>query len=198
MGMMLDELAPVPDAALPLPRLREHLRLGSGFSDDGLQDGLLAGFLRAALAAVEARTGKALLERTFRLTVPGWRDPSRQPLPVAPVSVVALVEVVDALGAATAVPAGAWRLEPDWAAPAVVAAGLLPPVPQRGLGRITFDAGFGPEWDDVPADLGHAAILLAAHYHDYRHDTGLGPGCMPFGVTALIERYRPLRLGAPA
>lgn len=196
--MMLDELAPVPDAALPLPRLREHLRLGSGFADDGLQDALLGGFLRAAIAAVEGRTGKALLERTFRLSVPCWRAASRQPLPVAPVSVVASVEVVDAAGAATALPPGSWRLEPDWARPAVVAPGVLPPVPQGGQGRITFDAGYGPDWDDVPADLGHAAILLAAHYHDHRHDTGLGPGCMPFGVTALIERYRPLRLGAPA
>jgi uncharacterized phiE125 gp8 family phage protein len=44
--------------------------------------------------------------------------------------------------------------------------------------------------------MGQAALMLAAHYYDNRHDTALGPGCMPFGVTALLERYRPLRLSA--
>ena len=55
-------------------------------------------------------------------------------------------------------------------------------------------AGYGPDWDDVPADLAQAVLMLAAHYYDYRQDMGLGAGCMPFGVTALIERHRPLRL----
>lgn len=197
--MILVELAAAPDSALPLPALREHLRLGSGFEDDGLQDGLLRGFLRAAMAAVEARTGKALLERTFRLSVPAWRRPDRQPLPVAPVSAIASVELVDANGAVTAVAPALWRLEPDWASPALVAAGaVLPDVPLVGQGRVTFDAGYGPDWDDVPADLGQAVMMLAAHYYDFRHDTALGPGCMPFGVTALIERYRPLRLSGGA
>ena len=49
-------------------------------------------------------------------------------------------------------------------------------------------------WEDVPADLAQAALMLAAHYHEYRDATALDGGCMPFGVSALIERYRPLRL----
>lgn len=193
--MILVELTAVAEAALPLAPLREHLRLGSGFDDDGLQDGLLRGFLRAALAAVEARTGKALLERSFALTVPAWRRPDRQPLPVAPVSAVTAVEVAPPAGAPIAVPAAAWRLQPDWASPALVATGAqLPTIPASGQAKVTFVAGFGPGWDRVPADLGQAVLMLAAHYYDNRHDTALGPGCMPFGVTALIERHRPLRL----
>ena len=38
--MMLSEDAPVPVAVLPLQEMRYHLRLGSGFAEDGLQDGL--------------------------------------------------------------------------------------------------------------------------------------------------------------
>lgn len=193
--MTLVELAAPPDAALPLAALRDHLRLGSGFEDDGLQDGLLRGFLRAAMAAVEGRTGKVLLARTFALTVSAWRRPNRQPLPVSPVSAVASVVLLPPAGAPVAVASSLWRLEPDWASPALVAGGAaLPFIPTGGQGRVTFDAGYGPEWDDTPADLGQAVLMLASHYHDFRYDTALSSGCMPFGVTALIERYRPLRL----
>jgi uncharacterized phiE125 gp8 family phage protein len=36
--------------------------------------------------------------------------------------------------------------------------------------------------------------MLAAHYYEYRHEMGLSGGCMPFGVSSLIERYRTVRL----
>ena len=61
---------------------------------------------------------------------------------------------------------------------------------------IEFDAGFGATCQDVPSDLQQAVFLLAAHYYEYRQETGLGEGCMPFGVTSLIERYKIMRLGA--
>ncbi len=56
--------------------LREHLRLGTGFGEDGLQDPVLAGFLRAALAAIEGRTGKALIARDFLYTRAGGALPT--------------------------------------------------------------------------------------------------------------------------
>ncbi len=39
-------------------------------------------------------------------------------------------------------------------------------------------------------------MLLAAHYYEYRSETALSEGCMPFGVASLLARYRNLRLGA--
>ena len=72
-GMTLTEITGVPTAALPLAQLKDHLRMGSGFSDDAVQDSLLEGYLQAALAAVEGRTGKALIARDFRWTVSDWR-----------------------------------------------------------------------------------------------------------------------------
>lgn len=192
---MLVELTTVPQVALPVAQLKEHLRLGSGFADDGVQDALLGGFLRAALAAIEARTGKALIEREFRWTVPAWRGVAAADLPVAPVSAIGEVAVVDAAGAETIWPPGAWRLAADAQAPRLVAlGGCLPAIPAGGHARVDFLGGYGPDFADLPADLQQAAMLLAAHYHDYRHETALGPGCMPFGVTALTERYRVLRL----
>jgi len=57
---MLTEDTIVPTEALPIAAFREHLRMGTGFAEDTLQDGLLERHLRAALAAIEARTGKIL------------------------------------------------------------------------------------------------------------------------------------------
>ena len=37
-------------------------------------------------------------------------------------------------------------------------------------------------------------MLLAAHYYEYRDTTALGEGCMPFGVSSLIQRYRVSRI----
>lgn len=193
--MRLIETGAVPEAALPIEGFRAHLRLGTGFAEDGLQDLVLAGFLRAAIAAIEGRTGKVLLARGFALEIARWRDGMRQALPVAPLVAVTAFETRDAMGVTAPVPTGRWRAVADDARPRIEALTLaLPEIPEGGIARIAFEAGFGPVWADIPADLAQATMMLAAHYYEYRHDTALGPGCMPFGVTALTERFRNLRL----
>lgn len=193
--MMLVEETQVPDANLPVAELRAHLRLGSGFAEDQVQDGLLAAFLRAAMAAIEARTAKIMLEREFSWSVHVWRDSAGQALPVAPVNALVSLALLDRFGVAASVDAAAYRLEPDALRPRLMPmGGALPAIPTGGQARLRFLAGYGPEWADLPRDLGQAWLMLAAHYHEYRHDTGLGAGCMPFGVTSLIDRFRTLRL----
>jgi len=193
--MMLIEETTVPQGALPVALFKDHLRLGSGFADDGMQDALLAGFIRSALAAIEARTGKALIERSFSWTVTKWRDGAAQGLPIAPVSAVTSVAIVDRAGAETTVSDDAYVLRSDAQRPVLAAASAaLPNIPQLGSAKITLVAGFGPAWSDLPADLAQAVFLLAAHYYEYRHEVQYDGGCMPFGVSALIERYRSIRL----
>ena len=58
---MLIEETEVPADALPVEDFKAHLRLGRGFSGDSVQDAVLDSFLRAALSAIEGRTGKALI-----------------------------------------------------------------------------------------------------------------------------------------
>lgn len=194
---MLVELTAVPDAALPLAQLKDHLRLGSGFAEDNLQDDLLKGFLRAALAAVEGRTGKALFERVFRWDTPAWRNAQGAELPIAPVSAVTEVRLITRTGSETVVDPASYGLMAQTHAPCLMPAGAaLPMIPAGGVARLTLTAGFGPAWDDIPADLAQAVTLLAAHYNEFRNEVDLGPGCMPFGVSALIERWRIIRLGA--
>ena len=108
---------------------------------------------------------------------------------------MASVALTDAAGTATDItvrPRGWSRTR--CGPPSCRLGGLLPSIPQNGSARITFTAGYGPAWSDLPADLAQAVLMLAAHYYEYRAEVALSGGCMPFGVTALIERYRPLRL----
>lgn len=192
--MMLTEVAPTPTGDLPLAAFKDHLRLGSGFTDDGLQDPVLESVFRAALSAIEARTGKVLLNRSFEWSLEAWRDAQRQPLPLAPVAAITGFVLIDTLGGSTQAP-DTWRLSPDMQRPLIVAtAGCLPSIPPHGSARITMTAGFGADWGDLPADLAHAVMLLAAHYYEFRHEAESATTRMPFGVSTLIERYRTVRL----
>ena len=197
--MMLIEETPVPEAALPLVQFKAHLRLGSGFGEDSLQDEVLQSFLRAAIAAIEARTCKVLITRDFSWSLLQWRDPALQVLPVAPVVTVASITMIDAVGGEQALAVDQYRLEQDAQYPRIRPVGaMLPTVVSGGSVKILMTAGMTADWDGLPADLGQAVLLLAAHYYEYRDETTLGRGCMPFGVTSLIERYRVLRLAIGA
>jgi len=184
--MMLVELTNVPPQAVPVARLKEHLRLGSGFADDAVQEGLLTGFLRAAMAAIEGRIGKALVTRDFRLARARARG-GVIALPLAPVSAVIEVARLDGEGGEAVLATSDWRLEPDAHAPGVTTG--------AGLYRVDFTAGWGAGFSDLPDDLQQAVMLLAAHYYEYRHDVALSAGCTPFGVTSLLERWHMPRLG---
>ncbi len=193
---MLIEETNVPDAVLPIVAFKAHMRMGSGFDEDSLQDVVLASFLRAAMAAVEARTGKVLMEREFTMISSAAHKGDVIPFTVAPVTVVSDVKLVARSGAEETVSSEIYWLERDGHLPRLRAVGASLPQPEAGGElRVQFLAGFGPEWDDVPADMQQAVLMLASHYYEYRHDTALSDGCMPFGVASLIERFRRLRLG---
>ena len=193
---MLIEETSVPDTALPVDAFKAHLRLGSGFGTDSLQDEVLVSFLRAALAAIEARTGKALLRRVFHMSLAGWRAVDAQALPLAPVHAVNSVTIVARDGVETVIDPQRYWLERDAQRPVLRSTGAaLPSVPQGGSVTLVIDAGYGTAWGQVPADLQQAVFLLAAHYYEFRHETSLSDGCMPFGVSSLIERYKSMRLG---
>ncbi|MFC7705001.1 hypothetical protein ACFQXB_12415 [Plastorhodobacter daqingensis] len=187
--MMLSELSAVADAALPVEEFKEHLRLGSGFADGAVQDGLLRAHLRAAIAAIEARTAKVLLQRSFELELAEWREAGAQALPVAPVVEVSAVLTLDRHGTERSIPPERWRLLRDMHRPKLVATGfILPGIPTGGAVRIGLLAGFGA-WTDVPADLRQATLMLAAQYYEDRP----GTGAMPAAVQALVERWRTVR-----
>jgi uncharacterized phiE125 gp8 family phage protein len=191
--MMLIEQTTVPAQALPVQALKNHLRLGTGFADDGMQDGLVESYLRAAMAAIEGRIGKVLVTREFKWSLEDWRRGSEQALPVAPV--IGQIAVLDRAGVATVVPAERYRLVHDTHRPRVQAMGfMLPRVPTGGGIEMTFTAGFGPTWAEVPQDLAQAVMMLAAEYYERRHEGGQREAGLPSGVVVLIERWRTVRV----
>ncbi|GHC46309.1 head-tail connector protein [Neogemmobacter tilapiae] len=193
--MMLTELAQVATMALPIQTLKEHLRMGTGFADDGFQDGLVESHLRAALAAIEGRIGKALITRRMMLRVEGWRHGGDQPLPVAPISGIVSVTLFDGLGGSVLITADRYRLVPDMHRPRLVGAvGALPSIGSMGWAEVVFDAGFGATFGALPADLQQAVLLLAAEFYERRHEAGVEPVGLPFGVTSLIDRWRTVRV----
>ena len=193
--MMLTELTTVPPEALPIDGFKNHLRLGSGFTDDGLQDAVLDGFLRASIAAIEARTGKILLSRNFSWSVHAWRDPVRQPVPLAPVISIDQMVLRREPGEDILIPAERYALEQDLQRPVLMApGGSLPSIPHGGSIHVELTAGFAGDWDGIPADLKQAVFMLAAHFYEFRHEAALNGSTMPYGVSALIERYRTVRL----
>ncbi|SHE56426.1 phage conserved hypothetical protein, phiE125 gp8 family [Ruegeria intermedia] len=195
--MMLIEETAIADTALPVDQFKAHLRLGRGFAETSLQDDVLKGFLRAAMAAIEARTGKVLISRSFTWTLSRWRNDAGEVLPVAPVTRIDAVTLTDAQGAQQVVAPETYRLERDSQRPCLRPMGAcLPSIPAGGEVTIALTAGMAADWGGLPADLGQAVLLLAAHYYEYRDETSLGDGCMPFGVTSLIQRYRMVRFGA--
>ncbi len=190
--MLLKEAAPA--ASMPMTEFAGHLRLGFGFADDGAEDALLEGYLRSAVAAVEARSGQALIARAFVLQVTGWDARGYLVLPVGPVAAVDVIRFVRSDGAVTLDPAQ-WALEPGNARQRLTGPGgeALPPVPKGAIAELEFTAGHGVDWEAVPGDLRQAVLLLAAHYHESRHGEAKHRG-LPPAVGALLAPHRLARL----
>ena len=192
---MLTEETNFADAALPLAEFKAHLTIGTGFADTGSQDATLNSYLRAAISAIESRTGKSLIQRPFAWSIYAWRNDAGEVFPIAPVLSITELLSTDIDGAQSGLDLALVRIEADLHGPVLRPKGIcLPSIPSGGSITVRFDAGMAADWGGLPSDLAHAVILLAAHYYEYRDDTALSDGCMPFGVSSLVQRYRPVRL----
>jgi uncharacterized phiE125 gp8 family phage protein len=194
--MMMVELTSVPSAALPVDALADHLRLSSGFADDGSQTAQLESCLRSAMAAIEARIGKALIARGFALTLEDWNTDVAHVLPIAPVSGIDAVRLVSRTGAESIADAARYRLQADTHRPKIVAtAGALPRPGSGGSIVVELTAGFAADAAGVPQDLFQAWLALAADYYN-RVDPGASP--VSASVRALLEPHRQIRLSGSA
>lgn len=190
--MLLKEAEPAALSPV-LGEVAAHLRLGLGFADDGAEDALVERYLGAAVAAVEERTGQALVSRGFVLTVARWDRRGQVVLPVGPVAGVDAIRFMRA-DVATPLDPKSWEVEPGATRQRLTGPGgtALPTVPTGSSAEVQFRAGHGEDWASVPAGLRQAVLMLTAHYHENRH--GEGGGGMPPAVAALLAPWRPARL----
>jgi uncharacterized phiE125 gp8 family phage protein len=191
--MMMVELTSIPTASLPVAELGHYLRLATGFADDGSEDAPLESCLRAAISAIESRIGKVLFERRFSMQVSQWQSGSAHKFPMAPISEIESVTLVNRAGQDSLLDPARYALRQDGDRPAVISIG--PALPQPSLGGhidVILRAGFGPNWADIPADLRQAVLIMAADFYD---GSGREKGDISFAVAMLIEPYRPLRIG---
>lgn len=189
--MFMTEVTQIASEDLPIQAFHDHLRLGTGFTDDDVQNGLLDRLLRGAIHQVENLCGKALIARDFSLTLHAWRDLGRQRLPRAPLLSVVTLTIHDIDDVQNVIAADRYHVERDAHTPSIAARGFtLPAIPVGGHATIVFQAGYGTAWDDVPADLANAVFALAAIQYEDR--TALGT--IPPNVQGMLSRYRQPRL----
>ncbi len=193
--MLLKELNRIATTALPIADFKEHLRLGTGFSDDDVQDNLLDMYLRAAIAAIEGRIHKALIVRYYLYTAHAWKDLNSVTLPVGPFHSIRYFQVFDVTGKRINYPTSQFRTELDFHSPKILPKGISwPQIPVGGYARIYFYAGISRSWNELPADLAQAVFLLAAHYYENRYENAASNTSIPSHINVLLEKYKKIRL----
>ncbi|CCG42179.1 head-tail connector protein [Magnetospirillum molischianum] len=177
--------------AVPLEVVKSHLQLMEGEDAD---DGLISGYVRAAVDLVEGFTERALIERTLRLVLDHWPS-GPVVLPRPPLIAVERVAWIDPDGAEQVVtPPLAYqvsRREPAILAPSP---GQSWPATRRQLDAVSIEyrAGYGATADAVPEAIRHAILLLVAQWYAVREPVSIGNivNVLPFAVEALLGPYR--------
>ena len=182
-----------PEPPVTRAEVRAHLRLSEGFPEDTAEDALLDRLLAAATAQVETRLAQLLVARQVTLAVDRWSASGHLVLPIGPVAAIDSL-VLRRGGDTVALDAAGLVIEPGRTRQRVTGPGgaPLPAVPRGWRAEAVFSAGHGATGAEVPDDLRHAVLLLAARHFEDR-DGAEGPG-LPAPVAALLAPHRPVRL----
>lgn len=182
-----------------LADLKKHLEVEHG-EDDGLITGLGAAAYEH-LTGIDTLWQRVWLQERWR---DYWPDFSRRPLlRMAPVIGLFRVTYINTAGTEMLIKPEACRTMREAAGVRVVfnqGFELPTDVADRDDAvRIDYEAGYGPEPDDVPAPVKHAVKLLVGHWYRNRDEvivSQASPKSIPLGVTALMMPFR--RIGVEA
>lgn len=159
-------------------------------------EALVLSLIKAARAAVEQATRRALVAQTWRLRLDRWPRERFLPLPLSPIASLDAVRVFDAAGAPSLADLSGFHIEQQRGARLVFDA--PPPSPGRIAQGIEIDvtAGFGASAQSVPESLRQAMRLLVAHWYERRGDAlhEERVATLPAGVAALVAPWRVARL----
>lgn len=174
---------------MTLADARAFLRL-----DDTAEDGLLTKLIATARLHVEAVTGRAMLDQSWRLVLDDWPARRSLALPVGPVQSLLAVTAFDLDDEPHALDPAQFVLQ---AGHLLLPQALGAPALRKRLGlEIDYVAGYGSDPAQVPADLRHAALVLVAHWFEHR-DAVIAAGAgavVPPGFDRLTAPYRRVAL----
>lgn len=193
METLINRTAPPASQPVSLDQAKAQVRV---LHDD--DDSYIEGLVKAATAAVEEMTGRALITQTWSLSL---RFPQKRIyLPKTPVQSINAITYYDRDEVEQNATVGHFHLFSD------IYRAWVEPKDKRDwpdvFGRpdaltITFVAGYGAA-EDVPFELRQAILMLVAHWYENREAvvTGAGPAEMPMAVEAMTGLHRTGWIGA--
>ena len=155
---------------------------------------LVHGVQSAATQWVEQHIRRSLISQGWELTLDCWAYPWVE-LPRSPILSVSEVRYLDASGAPVVLAPAAYQLDgrstPGRLAPAF---GARWPATINQIAAITisYQAGYGASWNDVPEPIRHAIMMMAAHLYENREAVAVGTIAteLPMAVNTLLEPFR--------
>jgi len=145
----------------------DHLKVDATHEEAAIAD-LIVAYTGAAIARVEATSGRMLFARSLRFTADAFGTVLT--LPASPVSAVSAVTYVDADGATQTLDGAAYALIDKAETPTLYPSfGNDWPRTRDfpGSVAVTFTAGYGAGVDDVPAPLRMAVMQTVADWYRF-------------------------------
>ncbi len=196
---------------LLLAEVRDHLRI-----DNSDEDAYLGALITAARIYAESWTGLHLIDQSLKVTLDQWPGETRGQwwsglatgplsglfgdrtsfrLAVAPVSLISEIRTLDGLGGAILWDSAQYRLVTGVDPVLTLASGASWPKPgQKTAGiEIALTAGFGPNWNSVPAAIRQAMLMIVARLYAARGDSP-AEAMRTTGAAALLAPFRRVKL----
>lgn len=184
-NVYLTEILPPEREPLSLEEVKAHLRV----TGDG-EDGLIQGLIRAARAACEDYTGRALVARDYVLALDAWPARGDLRLPRPPFLSLTRIDIVGRSGERIEHPAAAYEID---GAGRIVMTGSFPAALRESGGiEVRYRAGYGDAPESVPEPLRLAMKQLVARLYERRGDGEAG--ALPAAVRAAFQSYRVMEL----
>lgn len=189
--MGLELVTPPTAEPFDVTAAKVHLRVDVDQTDE---DALIESLITAAREAIEARTGRALLEQAWALTFDRFPSSRLQPidLPRLPLKEITKISYVDASGATVIVAPAAYLVERSLNRARITPAyGQVWPTARCAANavRVEFTAGYTAE--TLPKALVAAMKLLVGSWYLNREHvvTGTIATELPDTVSALLGPY---------
>jgi len=143
--------------------------------DDNASDAELAGLMQAATKRAEVIMDRPIIQREYTLTLDDL--PTAISLPGTPAQSVTSITYIDTDGTLQTLASNQYQVDlgGEYKHGRIVPAyGITWPAVRKIPETITvvYQAGYGPDWNSVPADIQQAIAYMVGHYYDMRDIVG--------------------------